>query len=250
MTCFQQMKCRRQFSVLDLENNFKQIWSEGTLSLSLYLSIRKCNKPAGWVQLIWPLTLDDNLRAWYLIYKLLVCIFFWSSIIYTWSQTSSASTYFVWVTNWGICMLCATILLETTIITVMYLSWNPNSTIMLGHLYTKLSSGFQCLIEIQSAGQWSTYSTPWPSSSRYSIGRCCTTPANHLPISTSLYMDFRQLRFLSRKYLKISVTGSVCGGWSVHIEEKMVPGEDLFKLPSPSDLPDLQCDLLGCWRDG
>lgn len=104
MSIFQNINwCRRQYSEAELESNFRQIWTEG-------------GKPG---------------RVWYLVYKCVVCLFFWSSIVYTWSQTTSASTYFVWITNWGICLLCVTILLETFIILARFLNWNPPTTLML-----------------------------------------------------------------------------------------------------------------------
>ena len=75
---------------------------------------------------------DDNLRSWYVIYKVIVCLFFWSSIIYTWVDTNSGSIYLVFMTNWGICFLCPTILLETVIVLMIATNCPPPSLIMLG----------------------------------------------------------------------------------------------------------------------
>ena len=80
------------------------------------------------------LFVDDNLRSWYVIYKVVVCLFFWSSIIYSWVDTNSGSTYLVFMTNWGICFLCPTILLETVIVLMISSNLTPPSAVMLGNL--------------------------------------------------------------------------------------------------------------------
>ena len=76
----------------------------------------------------------DDLRIWYVIYKVIVCIFFWSSVIYTWVDTNYGSTYLVYMTNWGICFLCLTILLETVIVLMISTNCPPPPLIMLGKL--------------------------------------------------------------------------------------------------------------------
>ena len=86
------------------------------------------------------LFVDDNLRSWYVIYKVIVCLFFWSSIIYSWVVTSSGSTYLVFMTNWGICFLCPTILLETVIVLMMSSNLSPPSLLMLGNLRLSLQA--------------------------------------------------------------------------------------------------------------
>ena len=86
------------------------------------------------------LFVDDNLRSWYVIYKVIVCLFFWSSIIYSWVVDSSGSTYLVFMTNWGICFLCPTILLETVIVLMMSSNLSPPSLVMLGNLSLSLQA--------------------------------------------------------------------------------------------------------------
>ena len=139
MSIFQNINfCRRQYSEAELESNFRQIWTEGisvSLSLSLAHSGPSCVSIGG-----------KPGRVWYLVYKCVVCLFFWSSIVYTWSQTTSASTYFVWITNWGICLLCVTILLETFIILARFLNWNPPTTLMLGDFYLLFSLSDRTLV--------------------------------------------------------------------------------------------------------
>ena len=134
MSIFQNINfCRRQYSEAELESNFRQIWTEGiSLPLSLSLSLAHSGPSCVYIG-------GKPGRVWYLVYKCVVCLFFWSSIVYTWSQTASASTYFVWITNWGICLLCVTILLETFIILARFLNWNPPTTLMLGDIYLLFS---------------------------------------------------------------------------------------------------------------
>ena len=75
-----------------------------------------------------------DLRIWYVIYKVIVCLFFWSSVIYTWVDTKYGSIYLVYMTNWGICFLCLTILLETVVVLMIFSKCPPHSLIMLGNL--------------------------------------------------------------------------------------------------------------------
>ena len=112
----------KTFSKSELQNNFRQKWTEGII-LKCQGGVTECE-----------MFLDDNLRSWYVIYKVTVCLFFWASIIYSWVETNSGSTYLVFMTNWGICFLCPTILLETLVVLMISANCPPASLIMLGNL--------------------------------------------------------------------------------------------------------------------
>ena len=64
--------------------------------------------------------LDDCVQLWYVLYKVLVTTYMWGSLIYTWADTNSGSKYLIYMTNWGICFINFTILLETVVVTLLY----------------------------------------------------------------------------------------------------------------------------------
>ena len=134
LTRFLSLK-RKMFSQSELQNNFRQKWTEGRLLLWIIYNVKV---ESGLTES--ELFVDDNLRSWYVIYKVIVCLFFWSSIIYSWVVTSSGSTYLVFMTNWGICFLCPTILLETVIVLMMSSNLSPPSLLMLGNLSLTLQA--------------------------------------------------------------------------------------------------------------
>ena len=64
---------------------------------------------------------DDEVKLWYVIYKVLVSCYFWSSLIYTWVDTQHPGPkYLIYMTNWGICLISLTILAETLIVVAHY----------------------------------------------------------------------------------------------------------------------------------
>ena len=131
----------------------------------------------------------------YIVYRVTVCLFFWSNIIYTWTE-SQPSTYLVFLTHWGICLLCVTILLETLITLAIFCNASPGRYLMLGELFTNvLSQPVSLASSPQAAGYLSSCSTHWPYSSPSSTGRCCTTTATHPAISTCLCMVYRLVCF-------------------------------------------------------
>jgi len=85
----------------DVVRNFRQKWSE-----------------------------DDCVRLWYVLYKVLVTLYFWGSLIYTWADTNSGSKYLIYMTNWGICFINFTILLEAVIVTLLYFGLTVSEKLM------------------------------------------------------------------------------------------------------------------------
>ena len=75
---------------------------------------------------------DDCVRLWYVFYKALVTLYFWGSLIYTWADTNSGSKYLIYMTNWGICFINFTILLEAVIVTLLYSGLDVSDTLMIG----------------------------------------------------------------------------------------------------------------------
>ena len=75
--------------------------------------------------------LDDCVRLWYVLYKVVVTIYFWASLIYTWTQGGGAK-YLIFMTNWGICFINFTILLETGIVTLLYVGITVSEKLMTG----------------------------------------------------------------------------------------------------------------------
>ena len=84
--------------------------------------------------------LDDCIRLWYVLYKVLVTTYMLGSLIYTWADTNSGSKYLIYMTNWGICFINFTILLETVIVTLLYFEVTVSEKIMLGELRGCVSS--------------------------------------------------------------------------------------------------------------
>jgi len=74
---------------------------------------------------------DDCIRLWYVLYKVLVTTYLWGSLIYTWADTNSGSKYLIYMTNWGICFINFTILLETVIVTLLYFEVTVSEKLML-----------------------------------------------------------------------------------------------------------------------
>ena len=77
-------------------------------------------------------------KAWYVVYKAVFCLYFLSSIIYTWvmdyqhhSHTSNSWKYIIWMTHWGICLICGALCLETVITVMLFMKKNVNVRIML-----------------------------------------------------------------------------------------------------------------------
>lgn len=102
MAC-QRIKCRGKLVnsfESEAESNFRQKWTE-----------------------------DDCIRPWYLLYRILVTLYFWSSIIYTWVETTDKEKYLIYMTNWGICLINFTTLFETIIIICLYLNCNISVSI-------------------------------------------------------------------------------------------------------------------------
>ena len=83
---------------------------------------------------------DDCVRLWYVLYKVLVTTYMLGSLIYTWADTNSGSKYLIYMTNWGICFINFTILLETVIVTLLYFEVTVSEKIMLGELRGCVSS--------------------------------------------------------------------------------------------------------------
>jgi len=103
MMAFQRIKCRGKLVNSfdsEAESNFRQKWSE-----------------------------DDCIRFWYLLYRILVTLYFWSSIIYTWVDTKDQEKYLIYMTNWGICLINVTTLFETIISICLYVNWNVSISI-------------------------------------------------------------------------------------------------------------------------
>ena len=75
--------------------------------------------------------LDDCVRLWYVLYKVVVTIYFWASLIYTWTRGGGAK-YLIFMTNWGICFINFTILLETVIVTLLYVGITVSEKLMTG----------------------------------------------------------------------------------------------------------------------
>jgi len=82
---------RLKFSDSEAESNFRQKWSE-----------------------------DDCVRGWYVAYKVVIALYFWSSLIWTWTQEENGAWYLIYMTSWGICTLNITILLDTSIVILKY----------------------------------------------------------------------------------------------------------------------------------
>ena len=66
------------------------------------------------------------------------CLFFLSSLVYTWTfeydrhgHTSGWWKYVIWMTNWGICLFCGALLLETVITVTVFLERKFPPRIML-----------------------------------------------------------------------------------------------------------------------
>jgi len=101
MITFQRLKCNRKrvkFSESEAESNFRQKWSE-----------------------------DDNVRGWFVFYKILTAVYFLSSIIYTWSVESHGWKYLIYMTSWGICLLNFAVIFETIVVVLNYLNVSLSS---------------------------------------------------------------------------------------------------------------------------
>jgi len=77
-------------------------------------------------------------KVWYVVYKVVFCLYFLSSIIYTWvldhqvnSNTSNSWKYIIWMTHWGICLICGALCLETVITITIFLGKNLPARLLL-----------------------------------------------------------------------------------------------------------------------
>ena len=77
-------------------------------------------------------------KVWYLCYKVGFCLFFLSSIIYTWvldrqhhGHTSNSWKYVIWMTSWGICLFSGALFLETVITVFIFLERKVSYNTML-----------------------------------------------------------------------------------------------------------------------
>jgi len=99
---------------------------------------------------------DAGVQPWYLCYKVLLCLFFLSSIVYTWVQdhehhghTENSWKYVIWMTSWGICLFCGALLLETVITVVVFMKWNLFSRMLLfSWAYTTMAYTMAVLITL------------------------------------------------------------------------------------------------------
>ena len=83
--------------------------------------------------------LDDNVRVWFVLYKILTALYFLASIIYSWSVESHGWKYLIYMTSWGICLLNFTVVLETIVVVLNYLNVSLNSKIYKGKESTYVS---------------------------------------------------------------------------------------------------------------
>lgn len=152
MIACQRLKCskkRAKFAASESQSNFRQKWSEGNLDLkSAFYSFTSL------IKVIWgsiaPFKdfktflflkqfaiqkteiafLDDNIHGVFILYKLCSMLFFWSSLVYTWTGTNHGAKYFIYMTNWGICLLNFSILVETVIVITLFLDRQVHGKIM------------------------------------------------------------------------------------------------------------------------
>ena len=72
------------------------------------------------------------MRGWYVAYKVVIALYFWSSLIWTWIATDNGAWYLIYMTNWGICTLNITILLDTSIVILKYVGVGVPDKLMTG----------------------------------------------------------------------------------------------------------------------
>lgn len=88
---------RLKFSESEADINFRQKWSE-----------------------------DDNVRVWFIVYRILTTMYFLASLIFTWTDEKHGWKYLIFMTSWGICLLNFSIILETVVVVLNYLDVSLN----------------------------------------------------------------------------------------------------------------------------
>lgn len=165
----------------------------------------------------------------------------------------------IYMTNWGICTLNITILLETAIVILKYVGVGVPDKLMTGkysvtwklsfiliHYFSKLASllhflhccSFHHFVILDNAlwGFWG------PS---YLLQSLCTWIAGK--ILNYMYLC---------KYFNINIityhhySGPVCCHWSVCLKQTVALWKDMDMSPFWCYLCYIQCDLLGCWWTG
>ena len=80
--------------------------------------------------------LDDNVRVWFIVYRILTTMYFLASLIFTWTDEKHGWKYLIFMTSWGICLLNFSIILETVVVVLNYLDVSLNVRIFKGKQFS------------------------------------------------------------------------------------------------------------------